>query len=418
MLSGLATGGTGGRPWVGHDQATAVCFSSAWPSPCPSGSSTTRAVNRRPADDRAAISDVSSTAAQWTITRPTSWLRRQEWRLRGRIADIFGRRRVFLVGVGTFMVSSMLCGLARHRLVAHRRPGPPGWGGGAHGPRRDRPDHDEPSRPNVAGAPSGRSPRRAVGCPGAGAAGGRRQSSRGSGGAGSSSSMFRWPPLVIVLVHAVAAESRDEAVRRVDVRGVVLLTAGLCALVLGLAESSGVGVRLSPHDRPDRRGRCLPRRVSASWRPQSTNRSSTCGSCGIPIVLVASTVGLCNQFVVIAPGPCSPITYFQVQLRGCRRSRRGSCSCRPCCPRRRRRAWPADWPTPWARPFPIVAGMATMAIAMVGVSYGAEHHSYLTMILPMVAFGIGHRSGSSPPTRVRGPGRSGRGAPGGGPPAS
>src|SRR5437660_9538391 len=55
--------------------------------------------------------DISSTAAQWTIT---AYLLAAAAGVAaaGRIADIFGRRRVFLVGVGTFIVSSMLCGLA------------------------------------------------------------------------------------------------------------------------------------------------------------------------------------------------------------------------------------------------------------------------------------------------------------------
>src|SRR6266480_2810887 len=55
--------------------------------------------------------DISSTAAQWTIT---AYLLAAAAGVAaaGRIADIFGRRRVFLVGVATFMVSSMLCGLA------------------------------------------------------------------------------------------------------------------------------------------------------------------------------------------------------------------------------------------------------------------------------------------------------------------
>src|SRR5437667_301578 len=48
--------------------------------------------------------------------------------------------------------------------------------------------------------------------------------------------------LVIGLVHTVARESRDESVLRVDVRGVVLLTAGLAALVLGLTESATSGI--------------------------------------------------------------------------------------------------------------------------------------------------------------------------------
>ena len=55
--------------------------------------------------------DISSTAAQWTIT---AYLLAAAAGVAaaGRIADIFGRRRVFLIGVGTFIVASTLCGLS------------------------------------------------------------------------------------------------------------------------------------------------------------------------------------------------------------------------------------------------------------------------------------------------------------------
>ena len=51
----------------------------------------------------------------------------------GRLADLLGRRRMFFVGLGVFMVASALCGLALVGVGAGRRAGAAGRGRGAAG---------------------------------------------------------------------------------------------------------------------------------------------------------------------------------------------------------------------------------------------------------------------------------------------
>ena len=49
--------------------------------------------------------------------------------LAGRLGDLFGRKRIFLIGVASFVVASMLCGLAPSGRRARRRALPAGRGG-------------------------------------------------------------------------------------------------------------------------------------------------------------------------------------------------------------------------------------------------------------------------------------------------
>jgi EmrB/QacA subfamily drug resistance transporter len=327
--------------------------------------------------------DVSSTAAQWTIT---AYLLAAAAGVAaaGRIADIFGRRRVFLVGVGTFMVSSMLCGLAVTDwwLIGARVL--QGGGAALMGPAA------------VALITTSFPPERRGRALGTIAAVASIALALGPlvGGTIVEGLGWRWifflnvpvAALVIMLVHAVATESRDEAVRRVDVRGVVLLTAGLCALVLGLAESPAWGFGSVRTIGLIAGAACcliafalVEARVDEPLIHLRVLRH--------PHVLVASTVGLCNQFVVIALAVFA-ITYFQVSF-GLSPLEAGLLFLPTVLPQAATARLAGRLADTSGPAIPIVAGMATMAIAMVGVSYGAEHHSYLAMIPPMVAFGIG-----------------------------
>ena len=63
--------------------------------------------------------------------------------LGGRAADLLGRRRVFLVALGVFVVASALGGLVERRLAAHRHAVHQGRQRGVHGARRPLDHHDE-----------------------------------------------------------------------------------------------------------------------------------------------------------------------------------------------------------------------------------------------------------------------------------
>ena len=61
--------------------------------------------------------------------------------LGGRLGDLYGRRRIFMIGLVIFAVASLLGGLAPERDAAARRPWPPGPRCRARLARRAGPDH-------------------------------------------------------------------------------------------------------------------------------------------------------------------------------------------------------------------------------------------------------------------------------------
>jgi EmrB/QacA subfamily drug resistance transporter len=327
--------------------------------------------------------DISSTAAQWTIT---AYLLAAAAGVAaaGRLADIFGRRRVFLIGVVTFMVGSMLAGLALTDwwLVGARVV--QGGGAALMGPAA------------IALITTSFPPERRGRALGTIAAAASVALAVGPlvGGAIVEGLGWRWifflnvpvAASVVVLVHAVARESRDEGVRRVDVRGVVLLTAGLCALVLALAESPAWGFD-STRTIGLIVGAAICLVVFGLVEARVDDPLIHLRVLRHRHVLVASTVGLCNQFVVIALAVFA-ITYFQVSF-GLSPLEAGLLFLPTVLPQAataRLAGRAADNVGP---AIPIVAGMATMAAALTWVSYASEQHSYLMMIPPMVAFGIG-----------------------------
>jgi len=327
--------------------------------------------------------DISSTAAQWTIT---AYLLAAAAGVAaaGRIADIFGRRRVFLIGVGTFIVASMLCGLSitDSWLIGARAF--QGAGAALMGPAA------------IALITTSFPQKRRGRALGTIAAAASVALALGPlvGGTIVETLGWRWifflnvpvALLVIGLVHTVARESRDESVLRVDVRGVVLLTAGLAALVLGLTESATSGI-----DTP----RTIALLVSAAGLLLAFGLVEA--RVDDPLihlrvlrhrhVLVASTVGLCNQFVAVALAVFA-VTYFQVSF-GLSPLEAGLLYLPTVLPQvvtSRLAGRVADSVGPAV---PIVVGMAILSLAMIGVSYAAEEQSYVAMIPAMVVFGIG-----------------------------
>jgi MFS family permease len=160
----------------------------------------------------------------------------------GRAGDLWGRRRLFLLGTGVFTVASLLCGLAQEpwQLVAARAL--QGLGGAMMSPAalsllttsfREGPDRN-----------------RALGVWGAIAAGGAAAGMI-IGGLLTDLAGWRWVffinvPVGIAIALAaprVVPESRAAAQARLDVPGAVTVTAGLVALVYGLtrvgAEAAG-----------------------------------------------------------------------------------------------------------------------------------------------------------------------------------
>ena len=161
--------------------------------------------------------------------------------LGGRAADLLGRRRVFLTGLGVFTVASLASALATSEGGLLRRPRRPGPGRGDAVPGRavDHHDHLPGSRPREGARRLGcrRRRRRRHRRPA-----GRRRSPSSSTGAPSSSS---------TCPSASASPSRrrrscpptspDPQWRGLDLRGAVVATASLAALVYALSQAADAG---------------------------------------------------------------------------------------------------------------------------------------------------------------------------------
>ncbi|MFC5142668.1 MFS transporter [Actinomycetospora rhizophila] len=153
--------------------------------------------------------------------------------LGGRAADLFGRRRVFLVGLGLFGLASLIGGLANHPALLLAARAVQGLGGAVLSPaslailQTTYPEGAARSRAFGWWAAMG-----GIG----GAAGGL------AGGLLVGLLSWRWiflvnVPVVVltaVLTVAVVRETRDEARPGLDVTGAVLVTTGLVALVYGV----------------------------------------------------------------------------------------------------------------------------------------------------------------------------------------
>jgi MFS family permease len=162
--------------------------------------------------------------------------------LAGRLADLHGRRRVFMAGMALFTTASLVCGLSRSPglLVAARTV--QGLGAAAVAPAA--------LAAITAGIPDGPERRRALGVWTAAAAGGGA-SGWLLGGVLTEQAGWPWVFLVNVPIGAAAValaplvvpESRAHGGRRgLDAAGAATLTSGLALVVLGLTRAQLDGV--------------------------------------------------------------------------------------------------------------------------------------------------------------------------------
>ncbi|HEX6476673.1 MAG TPA: MFS transporter [Acidimicrobiales bacterium] len=176
---------------------------------------------------------MSSTADDWVVT---SFLLTSAVVIAagGRGADIFGRRRVFMLGMGLFLVASTLCGVALTGGMLIVARGLQGVGAALLAPAAIA-----LVTTNIPLEQRGR----ALGWM---AAIGSTVFAAGPllGGIITNELGWRWifyfnvpvAVLIMVAVAAVAVESHDERARHLDVRGFLALSAGLTGLVLGLSQ--------------------------------------------------------------------------------------------------------------------------------------------------------------------------------------
>ncbi|GGU18457.1 MFS transporter [Streptomyces lavendofoliae] len=160
--------------------------------------------------------------------------------LGGRAADLFGRKRMFLVGLGLFTAASVAGGLAEEGWQLLGARAVQGLGAAVLAPA---------TLTIVTGAvPAGPARTRAIATwsavgAGGGAAGGL------VGGVLTDLLSWRWvllinvPVGVLVLVGAAAwiRESRTDGGRRLDLPGAVLVTAGLAAVAYGIVQTEEAG---------------------------------------------------------------------------------------------------------------------------------------------------------------------------------
>ena len=230
---------------------------------------------RRAAVDRAATStsrsrSSSGSSAGYALTFAALML------TGGKLADLFGRRLIFIVGLAIFTLSSLACGLATERRHPDRRARGSGRRRGADEPG-DALDHhrDLPAararhgdrhlgrrlRDGARDRPARRRPDHRARSTGTGSS----SSTSPSGSSGSSSRASSSP------------ESRDTShEQRLDLPGLVTSALGLFALRYALIEGNSYGWTLRRDPRALRRRGRLARRVRPARAPPARCRCSTC----------------------------------------------------------------------------------------------------------------------------------------------
>ena len=158
----------------------------------------------------------------------------------GKLADLFGRRRIFVVGLVVFTAASLACGLADGATMLIGARVVQGLGAAMMNPATL--SIITVTFPRASAAPrsgSGRASRRSRSRSARSSAG---SSPSGSTGTGSSSSTCPVGALAIAAAYAFITESRDTShEQRPDVPGLVTSAVGLFALSYGLIEANSYG---------------------------------------------------------------------------------------------------------------------------------------------------------------------------------
>ena len=157
----------------------------------------------------------------------------------GTLADRFGRRRLFVIGVGLFTLASLLCGLATNATFLHLARGLQGVGGAA---------MFATSLALIAQEFQGPERGTAIAAWGA-TIGGAVAVGPLVGGALTDGFGWEWIFFVnvpigigtVVLAETQAGESRDPEAKRLDWAGLITFSLGLFALIFGLLRGNAEG---------------------------------------------------------------------------------------------------------------------------------------------------------------------------------
>jgi EmrB/QacA subfamily drug resistance transporter len=182
--------------------------------------------------------DTDLTGLQWVVDAYTLTLAAFTLTM-GAFADRFGRRRLFVIGVGLFTLASLLCGLATSATFLHLARGLQGIGGAA---------MFATSLALIAQEFQGAERGTAIAAWGA-TIGGAVAVGPLVGGALTDAFGWEWIFFVnvpigigtVILAATQAGESRDPDARRVDWAGLVTFSGGLFALIYGLLRGNAEG---------------------------------------------------------------------------------------------------------------------------------------------------------------------------------
>jgi EmrB/QacA subfamily drug resistance transporter len=327
--------------------------------------------------------DVSGTDARWTVT---AFLLTAAVSVAasGRIADIFGRRRIYLGGTALFGLSSVVCGLAVSdwSLIAAR--GIQGLAAALMGPAA------------VAIVVTSFPPQKRGWALGTITAAATVALSLGPlvGGAITETLGWRWifflnAPLcvvVIALARAIVIESAGNGSKRLDLRGLFLLAAGLTALVLAISEAPEWGI-----DAPVTVGLVIAAALSLATLAIVETRVHE------PLldlralrgrtVVAACTAGFGYQFVMLALNVFLMI-YFQT-IFGLSPLQAGLLFLPALIPEALLARYVGRVADRTGPAITLTSGLALIALALGLISFLAQGHSYLALVAPLVIFGCG-----------------------------